>query len=95
MKGEPLEVTYTSLAPYVVGIHVKDSIINENKEIRYVPLGEGVIPIKRMLELLVRGGYKGDATLEWEKRWHPELLDLEAVSPHYAQKMRRWLSNIV
>ena len=94
MKGEPPEVTYTNLAPYVVGIHVKDSIINENGEIKYVPLGEGDVPIKRMLELLVKGGYEGYATLEWEKRWHPELLDPEIIFPHYVQKMHEWLSNI-
>jgi len=93
MRGERPEETYANLAPYIVGIHVKDSIIDSNEKIRYVLLGEGDVPIKRMLELLIEGGYKGYATLEWEKRWHPDLLEPEIVFPHYVQKMREWLGD--
>ncbi|MBS7607068.1 MAG: sugar phosphate isomerase/epimerase family protein [Candidatus Bathyarchaeia archaeon] len=91
IKGESPEETYANLAPYVVSIHVKDSIIDSQGKIKYVPLGEGNVPVKRMLELLLEGGYRGYATLEWEKRWHPDLLEPEIVFPQYVQKMREWL----
>lgn len=91
MKGEPPEVTYNNLAPYIVNIHVKDSIVDNEGRVRYVLLGKGTVPIRKMLSMLIEGGYRGYATLEWEKRWHPDLLDPETVFPQYVQKMRDWL----
>jgi sugar phosphate isomerase/epimerase len=91
-NGEPAEVTYANLAPYTVSIHVKDSIPNEEGGHTYVLLGEGDVPLKKMLDMLVEGGYDGYAILEWEKRWHPELAEPEVVFPQYVQKMREWLA---
>ncbi|MBS7633885.1 sugar phosphate isomerase/epimerase [Candidatus Bathyarchaeota archaeon] len=91
MKGEPPEITYSNLAPYIVNIHVKDSIVDNEGRVRYVLLGEGTVPIRKMLSMLIEGGYRGYATLEWEKRWHPYLPDPEIVFPQYVQKMRDWL----
>jgi len=91
-NGEPPEVTYTNLAKYTVGIHVKDSILDDKGQPVYVLLGEGDVPLKRMLNMLLQGGYDGYATLEWEKRWHPELPEPEVAFPQYVQKMREWLT---
>ncbi len=88
---EPPEVTYANLAPYTVNIHVKDSVLNERGQPVYVLLGEGDVPLKKMLDMLLQGGYDGYATFEWEKRWHPELLEPEIVFPQYVQKMHEWL----
>jgi len=90
-NGEQPEVTYSNIGQYTVATHVKDSVLDQNGKPRYTLLGEGTVPIKRMLELLVQGGYKGYATLEWEKRWIPELADPETVFPQYVQKMREWM----
>lgn len=93
MRGESPEETYRNIGQYTVSIHVKDSIV-ENDKVKYVLLGEGDVPIKEMLRMLLEGGYSGYAIVEWEKRWHPELLDPEIVFPQYAQKMRKWLNEI-
>lgn len=93
MRGENPEETYRNIAQYTVSIHVKDSVV-ENGRIKYVLLGEGDVPIRKMLEMLVKGGYRGYAVVEWEKRWEPELLEPEIVLPQYAQKMREWLSTM-
>jgi len=90
-NGEQPELTYANLGQYTIGTHVKDSVLDKNGKPRYVLLGEGTVPIKRMLELLVQGGYRGYATLEWEKRWIPELARPEDVFPQYVQKMREWM----
>jgi sugar phosphate isomerase/epimerase len=90
--GEAAELTYNNLAPYTVSIHVKDSL--PDPEARhghtYVLLGEGNVPLKTMLDLLVQGGYDGYAILEWEKRWIPTLAEPEIVFPQYVNKMREW-----
>lgn len=93
MRGESPEETYRNIGQYTVSVHVKDSIVEDNK-VKYVLLGEGDIPIKEMLKMLLEGGYRGYAIVEWEKRWHPELLDPEIVFPQYARKMREWLNEI-
>ena len=90
LNHEEPEETYENLAPYIINVHVKDSIIDEKGQIRYVPPGEGDVPLKRMLELLLDGGYDGYITFEWEKRWHPELMDPEIVFPKFVEKMREW-----
>ncbi len=88
--GEPAELTYRNLAPYVVSIHVKDSIPLPDGKHQYVLLGEGNVPLQAMLGLLVQGGYQGYAILEWEKRWIPTLPEPEIVFPQYVAQMRRW-----
>lgn len=90
-NGEPPEVTYANLAPYTVSTHVKDSVPDPGGGHTYVLIGEGDVPLKKMLDMLVQGGYDGYAILEWEKRWHPELAEPEVVFPQYVQKMREWL----
>jgi sugar phosphate isomerase/epimerase len=90
-NGEAPEFTYQNLAPYTVNLHVKDSVPTEGGEHTYVLLGEGDVPLKQMLDMLVEGGYEGYACLEWEKRWIPDLLGPEVVFPQYVRKMREWL----
>ena len=42
---EDPEETYANLSPYVVGVHVKDSVLDEKGEMKHVFLGEGDVPI--------------------------------------------------
>jgi len=91
-NGELPEVTYANLAPYTVSTHVKDSIPKPEGGHTYVLLGEGDVPLEKMLDMLVQGGYDDYAILEWEKRWHRELADPEVAFPQYVQKMREWLA---
>ena len=39
--------------------------------------GEGDLPIREMVEYLLSKGYDGYFSLEWEKKWHPELPPIE------------------
>jgi len=90
-NGEPAAFTYANLGPFTVSTHVKDSVPLPGGGHQYVLLGEGDVPLKEMLDLLVAGGYKGYAILEWEKRWIPSLLEPEVAFPQYVAKMREWL----
>ncbi len=90
-NGEPPEVTYNNLAPYTVSTHVKDSLPTADGGHHYTLLGQGDVPLKAMLDLLVGGGYDGYAILEWEKRWIPDLPEPEVAFPQYVQQMRTWL----
>ena len=92
-NGEAAALTYANLSPYTVSIHVKDSRPTADSGHQYVLLGEGDVPLKTMLDLLVAGGYRGYAILEWEKRWIPDLPEPEIAFPQYVAKMRQWLSS--
>jgi sugar phosphate isomerase/epimerase len=92
-NGEPAEVTYKNLAPYTVSTHFKDSVPNPGGGHTYVLLGEGDVPLKAMIDMLLAGGYDGYAILEWEKRWHRELAEPEIAFPQYVEKMREWLAD--
>lgn len=78
---------YKPLAPYIRHIHVKDS--RNTPEGRVLcPVGEGDIPIAPIVSMLLDAGYDGYFSLEWEKRWHQELPEPEAVFPAYVAWMR-------
>jgi sugar phosphate isomerase/epimerase len=89
-QGESIGETHDYLAPTLRHIHIKDGIAGTG----YTLLGEGDVPVFEMLELAIRGGYTGPISLEWEKRWHPDIADPEIAFPQYAQKVREWQTQI-
>ena len=85
-EGETPEATCDFLSPTLRHIHVKDGL-----ESGYTLMGEGDVPLERMLDLAIDAGYAGAISVEWEKRWHPEIADPEVALPQYAQKLRSYL----
>ena len=55
-------------------------------------LGEGEVPAREIVRLLVAEGYQGYLSAEWEKKWHPEIEEPEIAIPQHAQVLRRWLA---
>ncbi len=64
------------LGPWVRHIHVKDSRSTIDKFEYTLPM-QGEFDFPGLFSLLRSSGYSGAISLEWEKRWHPELLPLE------------------
>ena len=71
---ESPEEVYAILKPYIRHTHIKDLKIVNGKE-QYVLLGTGIVPIFQAIDLLYRNHYRGYYSFEWEKLWHPEILD--------------------
>lgn len=82
--------TFKMLGSYVRHTHLKDSR-PEGTGVRYVLTGNGTVPVRDTVNVLVRNGYKGFFGFEWEKAWHPEIEEPEVALPHYAETMRRYL----
>ena len=89
--GESLRTTMDCLRETLLHTHLKDSVEDGGKH-RYTLLGEGTIPIAEALQLLKDEGYDGYLSLEWEKKWHPEIDEPEVAFPQYAAKMRELLA---
>jgi sugar phosphate isomerase/epimerase len=97
-KEDPAS-TYKMLGSYVRHTHLKDSVakgpstsLGAATERQYVLTGRGNVPVKETVAALVRGGYSGFYCYEWEKAWHPEIEEPEVAFPHFAQEIRRYLS---
>lgn len=87
MVGEPPEETLDILGRSIQYTHWKDSRV-EGDGHRYCLLGQGDIPLGRIHTLLSQGGYAGYYTLEWEKKWHPEIEPPEVAFPQFVRFMR-------
>lgn len=85
-QGESLPETYGFLKDSVRHTHVKDS-----RNGAYTLMGEGDVPLLPMLDLLLDGGYDSPISLEWEKRWKPELPEPEVALPQCAAVLRAYL----
>jgi fatty-acyl-CoA synthase len=57
---------------------------------RLTLLGDGDVPVREMLRLLLRDGYDGWVSVEWEKRWHPDIAGPEIALPQHIRLLRRW-----
>ena len=86
--GESPRQSYDNIGRYTVATHLKDSRLTGGEKYEYCLPGEGDVPLAEMVALLAAGGYDGYLTLEWEKKWHPELADPEVALPAYAEYMR-------
>ena len=89
-KEPPAEV-YPKLKKYIRHTHIKDLKMVDGKE-QYVLLGQGDVPIFTAIDLLMKGGYKGYYSFEWEKLWHPEIIEPEIALADYPKVMMQHYS---
>ena len=82
--GESARDVLEALGARIRLVHVKDARADGT----LVPLGEGVVPVRECIELLSGAGYDGWWTVEWEKRWHPELAEPEEALPRELASLR-------
>lgn len=81
--GENWKGFYDAVAPFVRHVHIKDA----RGETLTLP-GNGEIPILPIVRRLLADGYKGAFSLEWEKKWHPELPPIESALERFVSLMK-------
>ncbi len=86
---EPPKEVHQKLKKYIRHTHIKDAILKDGKE-QYVFIGQGEAPLQEAITALVKGGYKGYYSFEWEKRWHPEIEEPEKAIPDYPKAMKKF-----
>ena len=80
------------LGQWISHTHLKDST-GSGEDRKYVLTGRGNVPIQRQIESLRKIGYKGFYCFEWEKVWHPDLLDPEIAIADYARVVGQCLGD--
>ena len=80
--GANWPVFYAAIAPFIRHVHIKDA-----RGDRLTLPGEGELPIVPIVRRLLADGYDGAFSLEWEKKWHPELPPLETALDAYVTLM--------
>jgi sugar phosphate isomerase/epimerase len=91
-SNEEPEFTVKQLGPWIRHTHLKDSV-GSGEDRKYVLTGRGNVPIERQIKALQSIGYKGFYCFEWEKVWHPDLLDPEIAIADYAHVVGQCLGN--
>jgi sugar phosphate isomerase/epimerase len=90
-KGESIEETWRLIGGRVAHVHIKDARLKPDGDWQLVLLGEGEVPNKEIVDLLIRKGYRGYLSVEWEKKWHPEIEEPEVALPQHAAVLREWM----
>ncbi|HEY6313975.1 MAG TPA: sugar phosphate isomerase/epimerase family protein [Streptosporangiaceae bacterium] len=89
--GETPAEVYANLGRRILLAQVKDARREPDGGWRLVLLGEGEVPVRQMLELLAAGGYRHWISVEWEKRWHPEIEAPEVALPQHLAVLAKWM----
>ncbi len=79
---------YSPMKGHIRHLHIKDQVREDGKFV-LVMSGEGEIPISGIVNRLSADGFNGFFSLEWEKKWHPELPEPEIAFPAYAELMQK------
>lgn len=88
--GEAPERTAEAIGAHLLHIHTKDGIAGGS----YTLFGEGDLPLRRILSILRDMAYDGYLSLEWEKKWHPEIAEPEIALPQYARVLAEMLDEL-
>lgn len=91
--NETPQQTVANIGKYVKYVHVKDSII-ENGKVIYKIMGNGDVPIISAIKCLSDIGYNSYISLEWVKRWYPELDEAGIVFSHFSDYCKSNLKDI-
>jgi sugar phosphate isomerase/epimerase len=89
--GETPAQALAELHGRVINVHLKDAR-HVGDEWKLVLLGEGDIPVKQGVRLLKESGYADFVSVEWEKKWHPEIAEPEVAFPQHIALLREWIA---
>jgi len=82
---------YKPVKDLISHTHYKDHIrgtLGDQSTYKHCEMGKGQIPIIAITKQLLADGYSGYFTLEWEKKWIPELSEPEIAFPDFVKLMK-------
>jgi fatty-acyl-CoA synthase len=91
--GESPAQALNDIGPRLLNVHLKDGR-RSNGGWQLVLLGEGEIPVAEALRQLAEIGYDDFVSVEWEKKWHPELAEPEVAFPQHIELLRTYVGQL-
>ncbi|MEA3060101.1 MAG: hypothetical protein QOE50_1513, partial [Sphingomonadales bacterium] len=88
--GETPAQALDQIGDRVLNVHLKDGRKTADGW-QLLLLGEGEIPVKEALRLLNARGYDDFVSVEWEKKWHPEIPEPEVAFPQHLALLRDYV----
>ncbi len=85
---EDISTTISNIGKFIKYVHIKDSV-RLNGATVYKMLGAGDLPLKEAIDSLKHIGYDGFVTLEWVKRWQPDLDEPGIVFARYIDDIKQ------
>jgi len=81
LGNESAQQTWQQIGSMVCHIHVKDSISvpSARHPYTYCLPGDGEFPFDSVINVLCENDFDGVVSLEWERKWHPYLPDLDSA----------------
>lgn len=94
--GETAAQTAALLDARLRHVHIKDGRRPADGGPRWdlTLLGAGDVPIREILATLRAADYRGWLSVEWEKKWHPEIAEPEVALPQHADLLRAYLAEL-
>jgi sugar phosphate isomerase/epimerase len=94
--GDTLDQTIANLRGRLLHVHIKDGRrpADGGPNWDLTLLGAGDVPIRDILAALRTIGYDGWLSVEWEKKWHPDLAEPELALPQHATLLREYLAGL-
>jgi sugar phosphate isomerase/epimerase len=79
LGNESANVTWDQIGSMTKHVHIKDSVSvpSARHPYSYCLLGEGEFPADDVFTVLSDNQFNGVVSLEWERKWHPYLPDLD------------------
>lgn len=88
--GKSFVEFYKVMGGVIKHIHIKDTKKVDGK-FQLCLVGKGDVPIGSIIRVLRENNYTGWLSLEWEKKWHPELEEPEIAIVEYIDYIRKLL----
>lgn len=80
--GDNWREFYNAFRPVIRHVHIKDI-----KADKLVLPGDGELLIKPIVAQMLADGYGGAFSLEWERKWHPELCEIEEAIAAFLRQL--------
>jgi len=96
--GEDVETTWYYIGEHISHLHIKDGRKREDPiwhDYEYTLLGQGQLPIKDILHVLKKAGFKGFLSLEWESLWREELKQYSTDMNFLLTMFQKTISNLL
>ena len=91
--GEAPEEGIEALGPWLRYVQVKDGV-GRRPDWRLTLLGEGEVPLRAAIALLVRDHPDVPVSIEWERPWEPDLPPAEVALPGGLAHLRAVYANV-